>query len=133
MEFGTLVPQGWRYDLMGVDGAAAKWETFRRVSRGLDEAGWDSLWVWDHFHTFPRKHVETTFEAWTQMATLAEITSNAPRCSAVTQQVSSVHVLLIAWKASSAGASSEHSIVGHMLTRSGSYARSSEHEWQTDS
>jgi alkanesulfonate monooxygenase SsuD/methylene tetrahydromethanopterin reductase-like flavin-dependent oxidoreductase (luciferase family) len=77
MEFGTLVPQGWRYDLMGVDGAPAKWETFRRVSRGLDEAGWDSLWVWDHFHTFPKKHVETTFEAWTQMATLAEITSRA--------------------------------------------------------
>ena len=74
MEFGTLVPQGWRYDLMGVDGAAAKWETFKKVSRALDSAGWDSLWVWDHFHTFPKKQVEATFEAWTLMATLAEIT-----------------------------------------------------------
>ncbi len=77
MEFGTLVPQGWRYDLMGVEGAAAKWETFRRVSRELDEAGWDSLWVWDHFHTFPKKKLEATFEAWTLMTTLAEITSSA--------------------------------------------------------
>jgi len=77
MEFGTLVPQGWRYDLMGIEGAAEKWATFKRVSRALDQAGWDSLWVWDHFHTFPSKRVEATFEAWTQMATLAEITERA--------------------------------------------------------
>ena len=77
MEFGTLVPQGWRYDLMGVDGAQAKWETFRRVSKQLDSDGWDSLWVWDHFHTFPAKKVEATFEAWMLMAALAEITERA--------------------------------------------------------
>ncbi len=77
MEFGTLVPQGWRYDLMGVEGGANKWATFKRVSRALDESGWDSLWVWDHFHTFPSKRIEATFEAWTQMATLAEITQRA--------------------------------------------------------
>jgi F420-dependent oxidoreductase-like protein len=77
MEFGVLVPQGWRLDLQGVQGAAAKWETVRRVSRGLDQAGWDSLWVYDHFHTFPLKEVEATFEAWTTMATLAEITERA--------------------------------------------------------
>jgi len=77
MEFGVLVPQGWRLDLMGVDGAAAKWDTFKRVSRRLDADGWESLWVYDHFHTFPRKEVETTFEAWTMMSTLAEITTRA--------------------------------------------------------
>lgn len=77
MEFGILVPQGWRLDLMGVDGASAKWDTFRDVSRRLDRDGWDSLWVYDHFHTFPRKEVESTFEAWTMMATLAEITERA--------------------------------------------------------
>jgi len=61
MEFGVLVPQGWRFDLRGVSGAQAKWETVKRVSRGLDTSGWDSLWVYDHFHTFPRKDVEATF------------------------------------------------------------------------
>ena len=74
MEFGVLVPQGWRFDLSGVDGDAAKWENVQRVSRGLDAAGWDSLWVYDHFHTFPRKEVEATFEAWTHDVALAEIT-----------------------------------------------------------
>jgi hypothetical protein len=49
MEFGTLVPQGWRLDLQGIEGAAAKWDAVKRVSRGLDAAGWDSLWVYDHF------------------------------------------------------------------------------------
>jgi F420-dependent oxidoreductase-like protein len=77
MKFGVLVPQGWRLDLVGVDGAAAKWGVFKRVSRLLDQAGWESLWVYDHFHTVPRKMVEATFEAWTMMTTLAEITERA--------------------------------------------------------
>ena len=77
MEFGTLVPQGWRMDLAGIADPREKWETVRRVSRGLDEAGWDSLWVYDHFHTFPQKRVEATFEAWMMMSALAEITNRA--------------------------------------------------------
>lgn len=77
MEFGTLVPQGWRLDLVGVDGDRQKWATTERVIRGLDAAGWDSLWVWDHFHTFPIKQVEATFEAWTMMAAMATLTERA--------------------------------------------------------
>ncbi|RMF25422.1 MAG: TIGR03560 family F420-dependent LLM class oxidoreductase [Deltaproteobacteria bacterium] len=77
MEFGTLVPQGWRLDLAAVADPREKWETVRRVSKGLDEAGWDSLWVYDHFHTFPQKRVEATFEAWMMMSALAEITERA--------------------------------------------------------
>ncbi len=77
MEFGSLVPQGWRLDLVSVEDDRAKWETCRRVIKGLDQAGWESLWVWDHFHTFPIKKVEATFEAWTMMAAMAELTENA--------------------------------------------------------
>lgn len=77
MEYGVLVPQGWRLDLAGIDGDAEKWKTCDRVIRGLDQAGWASLWVYDHFHTFPRKQVEATFEAWTMMAHMAAITARA--------------------------------------------------------
>jgi F420-dependent oxidoreductase-like protein len=98
MDFGVLVPQGWRLDLMGVggdasnersararaEGAAArtaaraeKWQTCDRVIRGLDAAGWSSLWVYDHFHTVPRKEIEVTFETWTLMAHMASATSRA--------------------------------------------------------
>jgi F420-dependent oxidoreductase-like protein len=77
MEFGTLVPQGWRLDLAGIEGAAAKWDTCQRVIQGLDRDRWESLWVWDHFHTFPFKKVEATFECWTEMAAMAVLTSHA--------------------------------------------------------
>ncbi|HEY2776214.1 MAG TPA: LLM class F420-dependent oxidoreductase [Candidatus Binatia bacterium] len=77
MQFGCLVPQGWRLDLMGVTGDRNKWETCDRVARGLDAAGWESLWVYDHFHTVPRKEIEATFEAWTLMTHLASATSRA--------------------------------------------------------
>ena len=77
MEYGVLVPQGWRLDLMGVDGDAEKWKTCDRVIRGLDDAGWSSLWVYDHFHTVPRKEIEATFEAWTVMSHMAAVTSRA--------------------------------------------------------
>jgi F420-dependent oxidoreductase-like protein len=77
MEFGVLVPQGWRLDLMGVEGDEAKWKTVERAIAGLDEAGWDSLWVYDHFHTVPRKEIEATFEAWTLMAHMATATKRA--------------------------------------------------------
>ena len=39
MELGVFVPQGWRLDLMGVEGDRAKWETFTKVSGALDSAG----------------------------------------------------------------------------------------------
>lgn len=77
MEFGVLVPQGWRLELIGVEGDARKWSRFREVTAELDRSGWDSLWVYDHFHTFPRKTIEATFECWTMMATMAAITSRA--------------------------------------------------------
>lgn len=77
MEFGALVPQGWRLDLAGIADPEEQWSTLKRVARGLDAAGWDSLWVYDHFHTFPEKRPESVFEAWMLMATLAEITEHA--------------------------------------------------------
>src|SRR5215208_3423868 len=29
------------------------------------EEGWDSIWVFDHFHTVPTPELEATFECWT--------------------------------------------------------------------
>ena len=40
----------------------------------LEKIGWDSLWLYDHFHTVPRTEIEPTFECWTTMAALAEAT-----------------------------------------------------------
>jgi F420-dependent oxidoreductase-like protein len=36
---------------------------------------WESIWVYDHFHTVPFPSPEATHEAWTLMAALAAVTS----------------------------------------------------------
>jgi F420-dependent oxidoreductase-like protein len=75
VQFGTFVPQGWRLEMRGIEGGAEQWATARRVARKLEEIGYDSLWLYDHFHTVPRTEIQPTFECWTTMAALAEATS----------------------------------------------------------
>jgi F420-dependent oxidoreductase-like protein len=74
--FGVFVPQGWRMDLAEIDDPVEQFETMTRVARVADEGGWDSIWVFDHFHTVPTPELETCFEAWTISATLARDTQN---------------------------------------------------------
>ena len=75
IRFGTFAPQGWRLELRHVQGAAEQWATLRRVAVQLERIGFDSLWLYDHFHTTPRPELQPTFECWTTMAALAEITA----------------------------------------------------------
>lgn len=74
MRFGTFVPQGWKGDQDGV-AAAQQWDRILAVAKVIEEVGYDSLWVYDHFHTHPVVKQESTFEAWTLMAALAAATS----------------------------------------------------------
>lgn len=73
MRFGAFVPQGWRLDLAGV-ASKEQWPTMLRVARSIEDAGYESLWVYDHFHTVPVPTQEATHEAWTLMAALAAST-----------------------------------------------------------
>jgi alkanesulfonate monooxygenase SsuD/methylene tetrahydromethanopterin reductase-like flavin-dependent oxidoreductase (luciferase family) len=75
MLFGAFVPQGWRMDLVGVDGAWNQWQTMVSRAQQFEKAGWDSLWLFDHFHTIPDATQEPTFECWTACAGLAQATS----------------------------------------------------------
>lgn len=73
MRFGLFVPQGWRLDLVGI-APQDQWDAMRSVA-ALAEAGpWESVWVYDHFHTVPVPTQEATHEAWTLMAALAAST-----------------------------------------------------------
>jgi len=69
-----FVPQGWRLDLVGID-PAQQWTLMRDLALRADQGEWDSLWVYDHFHTVPAPTDEATHEAWTLMAALAASTS----------------------------------------------------------
>ena len=68
------MPQGWRLDLTGID-RTKHWETMTGVAQRIEEVGFESLWVYDHFHTVPVPTQEATYEAWTLMASLAAVTS----------------------------------------------------------
>ena len=73
--FGVFVPQGWRMDLTEINDPIEQYEAMTRVAKAADaEPGWDSIWVYDHFHTVPEPALETTFECWTITATLARDT-----------------------------------------------------------
>ena len=73
MHFGTFIPQGWRIDLAGV-APQEQWPTMQRVAWQAEQLGFDSIWVYDHFHTVPTPEIETCFEAWTITAALARDT-----------------------------------------------------------
>ncbi len=75
VQFGTFVPQGWRMDLIEIRDPVEQYEAMTRVGKAAEQAGYDSIWVYDHFHTVPTPELETTFEAWTITAGLARDTS----------------------------------------------------------
>jgi F420-dependent oxidoreductase-like protein len=75
VRFGVFVPQGWRLDLTEIADPIAQYEAMTAVARAADHFDvFDSLWVYDHFHTVPRPTLQTTFEAWTITAALARDT-----------------------------------------------------------
>jgi F420-dependent oxidoreductase-like protein len=74
MRFGVFVPQGWRLDLTGID-PAAQWATMLDVARAAENSPFESIWVYDHFHTVPVPTDEATHESWSLMAALGAATS----------------------------------------------------------
>lgn len=74
MKFGFFVPQGWRFDLVGID-PADQWTTMKDLATHADSGPWESIWVYDHFHTTPEPSDQATHEAWSLMAGLGAVTS----------------------------------------------------------
>jgi F420-dependent oxidoreductase-like protein len=74
MRFGLFIPQGWRLDLVGID-PDKHWAVMRELATYADDSAWDSLWVYDHFHTVPIPTGEATHEAWSLMSAYAATTS----------------------------------------------------------
>jgi F420-dependent oxidoreductase-like protein len=74
LKFGIIVPQGWRMDLVGIADPVEACETMTRVAQEAEALGFDSIWLYDHFHTVPTPTQEVTFECWTSTAALARDT-----------------------------------------------------------
>jgi len=75
VRFGVFAPQGWKMELSEVSDPRDKWTVCRATAVLAEDLGYDSIWLYDHFHNVPRPAHETVFECWTTMAALAEATS----------------------------------------------------------
>ena len=73
--FGVFIPQGWKMELAGIEGAENKWNTSVNIAVLAEELGFDSIWVYDHFHNVPKPAHEAVFECWTTIAAISQRTS----------------------------------------------------------
>ena len=75
MIFGTFIPQGWKMELAGISDPQAKWAKAVEIAVLADQLGYDSVWVYDHFHNVPVPAHETMFECWTTLAAISQRTT----------------------------------------------------------
>lgn len=75
MKLGVIVPQGWTGEYAGWEPQRA-WARTLEVARQADSQGFDSIWLFDHFHTTPDPTDEPVFESYTALTALATATSN---------------------------------------------------------
>ncbi|HEX7345167.1 MAG TPA: TIGR03560 family F420-dependent LLM class oxidoreductase [Candidatus Limnocylindrales bacterium] len=74
MKIGAIVPQGWVGEYDGWDPLDA-WKRTVEVAQQADRLGFESIWLFDHFHTVPRPTDEITFESFTSLSALAALTT----------------------------------------------------------
>jgi F420-dependent oxidoreductase-like protein len=73
VRIGAIVPQGWVGEYDGWDPLDA-WRRTTEVARQAEQLGFESIWLFDHFHTIPRPTDEITFESFTSLSALAAVT-----------------------------------------------------------
>ena len=73
MQIGVMIPQGWKYEYNGWDPATA-WARTMELARDAEALGFESEWVFDHFHTVPDPLDEITFESFTTLTAMAGVT-----------------------------------------------------------
>ena len=73
MQVGLMAPQGWKGEYDGW-GPADAWARTAELARNAESLGFESLWVFDHFHTVPNPTDEITFESFSVLAALAKAT-----------------------------------------------------------
>ena len=74
MDIGIVVPQGWTGEYDGWRPEAA-WARTVEVAKEAERLGFESIWLFDHFHTVPEPTEEITFESFTALSALAAHTS----------------------------------------------------------
>lgn len=73
MQVGLMAPQGWKGEYDGWPAADA-WSRTVELAVQAEALGFESLWVFDHFHTVPEPTDEITFEGFSVVTALAALT-----------------------------------------------------------
>jgi F420-dependent oxidoreductase-like protein len=73
MQVGLMAPQGWKGEYDGWDAGDA-WKRTVALAEQAETLGFESLWVFDHFHTVPEPTDEITFESFAVLSALAMAT-----------------------------------------------------------
>ncbi len=73
MQVGLMAPQGWKGEFDGWQAASA-WARTIELAEQAEALGFESLWVFDHFHTVPEPTDEITFESFSVLSALAMAT-----------------------------------------------------------
>ena len=76
MNIGVIVPQGWTGEYRDWKSEDA-WARTRDVAWQAEALGFESIWVFDHFHTTPRPSLAATFESFTTLSALVPETRRA--------------------------------------------------------
>lgn len=62
-------------DLMKLGDGYEQYRKLKQLALEIERLKFDSVWLYDHFHTVPDAKPEATFEVWSTTAALAEATS----------------------------------------------------------
>jgi F420-dependent oxidoreductase-like protein len=73
MQVGLMAPQGWKGEYDGWQPKEA-WARTMELAADAEALGFESLWVFDHFHTVPEPTDEMTLESFAVLAALAVAT-----------------------------------------------------------
>lgn len=76
MRVGLTLPQGCDREYLGLDAATA-WRRTIEVAQQAEAAGFDSLWVYDHFQVDPPPEEAIVFDPLVELAAVATATSRA--------------------------------------------------------
>ncbi len=75
MRFGLFLPQGFLRELSSLE-HGEEWDRILSVAERAESLGFESVWVYDHFHTWPDPIIERVFEAFTLLTAVAATTKN---------------------------------------------------------
>ncbi|MDG6929203.1 MAG: LLM class flavin-dependent oxidoreductase, partial [Nitrososphaerota archaeon] len=99
VKFGLIVPQGWRLDLPNVD-ARQQFKMVSDTALFAEKLGFQSVWLYDHFLTYPQVRETSCFDSWTTLTALAPMTKKARlgtivTCSSYRQPALLAKILLL--------------------------------------